>query len=446
MKKYFVAFLVVYLIALLFTMNLNYVLWDEASYLTSSLQYSGITDNYNENHFRPPLIPLLLGAIFTVSGNFVLVGKLFVIFTSIGALIFFFLITKDLFDEKTALVSSVLLGIFPLYFFYSKIIFADIPAFFFSLISIYFFLKKKPIHSGIFLSISFMAKYHIGLITGIIFVIAHLFDKTKFSGKKLNLKHIDIIKLAVVALLVLSPWLIYNQITLGSFAAPMIDKLSIFSGEVPISAFYYFENIFEFMPIPYIFFIFGLYFLLKNRNYKNNFLLLWFFVFFIFINLLSWKELRFFIYTVPAMSIILAFSIFKLKERYKLLSVAVLIICIASGLFYCFNFSQYGYNPGYGNERFTYETTVTVSHFVKENTNTDEIVSTNSLWPVIAYYTNREVVVVNSFEDIGSSSYLIYYNMNLHFSDLDSLKERYELVDQYSEHGREIYLFRIKSF
>jgi ABC-type branched-subunit amino acid transport system ATPase component len=86
LNRYFALFLAAYAAALLLTLNLDYVLWDEGSFLTTALHYDGVS-SYTEDYFRPPLLPFAASLIFPLSGNYVLVGKLLVIAASIGGII-----------------------------------------------------------------------------------------------------------------------------------------------------------------------------------------------------------------------------------------------------------------------------------------------------------------------------------------------------------------------
>lgn len=442
-KHVIVAFLVVYFIALLLTINLKYLIWDEASYVLNSLYYSGMNVPYEEAYFRPPLIPFSLSLLFHFFNNYELIGKLFIIATSLGAVVFLYKIAEELYGKRVALFSSVLFALFPLYFFYSKIIFVDVPATFLSLVSIYYFLKNSSLRSGLFLALAFLAKYHIGVLTGIVFLVSFLANKFYIRDKKSIIGDAQTIKLFFVAFLTILPWFVYNQIRLGFFAKPLIDQFVIFSGEVPIRFSYYFENLFEFFPLPYLFFILGFLFLLREKNYKNTLCLAWFFVSLIFISILSWKELRFFIYTAPALSVILGASIVKVGEKYRKLSVIVLILCLTSAVYYDIRFSQYGYNPGYGNEKFDYEITIKISQYIKDRTAENEAISTNSLWPIISYYSWRHTIVADSFEDIENSSYFVYYNMNFLFGNISYARQRYDLVESYKEGNKEIDLFKV---
>jgi 4-amino-4-deoxy-L-arabinose transferase-like glycosyltransferase len=443
MNRYFALFLVVYAAALLVTLNLNYILWDEGSFLTTALHYAGISSHYAEDYFRAPLLPFVAGLVFPLSGNYVLAGKLLVIAASIGGIIYLYKIARELFDEKTALLAAVLMALFPLYFFYSKIFFADVPAMFLSFVSIYYFLKKKPLHSGLFLGLSFLARYHMGVVTGAVFLVFMIADRTKIIDKKFGLDYKPFFWLAVTAFITITPWLVYNQITWGSFAYPMTNTLSIMSADVQKSSLYFFENLFEFMPLPYLIFILGMFLMAKDRSYKNIFILLWFFAFFILIHALVFKEVRFFIYAVPALSVSLSFTIIRISARQRTAGVIILALCLLAAVYYDVGFSQYGYTPGYGNEKFDYETTKAISYFIKNSTDADAKVAANSLWPVIAYYAERNVTAARNIADIDKASFFVYYSMNFFDSNLAALKQKYEVVQQYSEGEKEIYLFRV---
>jgi 4-amino-4-deoxy-L-arabinose transferase-like glycosyltransferase len=442
LNRYFALFLIAYSAALLLTLNLNYILWDEGSFLTTSLHYAGLS-RYTEDYFRPPLLSFVTGLVFPLSGNYVLAGKLLVIAASLGGIIYLYKIARELFDEKTALLASVLLALFPLYFFYSKIFFADVPAMFLSFISIYYFLKKKPLHSGLFLGLSFLAKYHMGVVTGAVFLAFMIADKTKIIDKKFGLGYKPFLWLAAAAFITITPWLIYNQIIWGSFTYPMTNTLSIMSADVQKSPLYFFENLFEFMPLPYLIFILGIFFMTKDRSYRNIFVLLWFFAFFILIHTLVFKEVRFFIYAAPALSIILSFTLIRISARQKMAGVILLALCLLAAVYYDIGFSQYGYTPGYGNEKFDYETTKAISYFIKNSTGASETVSANSLWPVIAYYAERNVTAARNITDTEGSSFFVYYSTNFFEGDLAALKQRYEVIQNYTEGEKEMYLFKV---
>lgn len=97
----------------------------------------------------------------------------------------FFLIVKEIYDEETSKIISLFLILYPPYYYYCAILTNQILPIFFTLWSIYLFLKNKYLWSGIILGISNLFR-PIAIVLLIAFIVEKFldlifnFDKKKF--------------------------------------------------------------------------------------------------------------------------------------------------------------------------------------------------------------------------------------------------------------------------
>lgn len=96
------------------------------------------------NHFYAyPLLVLFDYGAFSLFGVGIIQLKLVPIVFSILTLIFIYLLVKDFYDERVAIISVILLGLNYTYLFYSRVAIPYIPMIFFLILSIFFFCKGK---------------------------------------------------------------------------------------------------------------------------------------------------------------------------------------------------------------------------------------------------------------------------------------------------------------
>ena len=136
-----------------------------------------------------------LGLIYTTSASYKILGindfssVLFPLLTSIAGIIIIFYFGKLLFNEKTGLMASFLLSIFPLDVVYSTQLLSDLPSAFFMSLGVYIFLyaelKKQLkyglsyLFSGILIGISYLIRESALLIA--LFFIAYIIYKRKIK-------------------------------------------------------------------------------------------------------------------------------------------------------------------------------------------------------------------------------------------------------------------------
>ncbi|MEO0185116.1 MAG: glycosyltransferase family 39 protein [candidate division WOR-3 bacterium] len=144
----------------LFTGGDNAVYIILAESLTTGKGYKNIYLPDEPPHTQyPPGFPLLLSIPFIIFGKSILIFKLVIFLTGLGALVFFYLIIKKIFRENFVILMFLYVSV-PIFVIYNHWILSEIPFLFFSLGAIYFLLKfcdKK--NFLIFLISAFFAIY-----------------------------------------------------------------------------------------------------------------------------------------------------------------------------------------------------------------------------------------------------------------------------------------------
>ena len=114
---------------------------------------------YDFNYVHPPIQIYILAAVFKLFGTSLVIAKLVPLFASSLAVVMIFLISKKLFDEKSALVGSLLFIITPVFIAFSDQGYGIWETLLFILISFYLSLKEKYLASGIFFSVAVFTRY-----------------------------------------------------------------------------------------------------------------------------------------------------------------------------------------------------------------------------------------------------------------------------------------------
>ena len=113
---------------------------------------------YKDFFYAHPPIQLILLAPIASLDNFTLV-KIFISIIGPTCIILTNLITKRLFDEKVAIISSIAFLIFPGFLIFGNLAMGTFEALLFYLLSFYFLLNKKIFSSNIFLTLAIFTRY-----------------------------------------------------------------------------------------------------------------------------------------------------------------------------------------------------------------------------------------------------------------------------------------------
>jgi 4-amino-4-deoxy-L-arabinose transferase-like glycosyltransferase len=360
--------------AFLVTLNLGYIplQWDEVNHFNGAIllvrgqiwQYAAI------NSFYPPLYNLVTAAYFALAGASVLTGRLVTVTFSVLSIFIVYKIAREMYGEKTAVVSAVLFGAMPGIVWLSGLALIEMMLLFVFCVSMLFFFrwlqtdrKRDLTLSLISLAVGMVVKYQIIVVAPIIMIVSMLiFGKTKnLKTQTLEFIHskrlwLGILLFALAAILLfafyasglLSVWLYAIQV--GNAGQ------SWYSNRFSTPIFYLLEMVVPYNdkhPISLLLYglgLAGLTFFAYRRKPQDKFLLVWFIVIYVVFTLIPNRQWR---YVTPLFPV-LAISAIALaassidyaqktwqsakssltKKRIAKLSAVLLIIFTATGIFY----------------------------------------------------------------------------------------------------------------
>lgn len=309
-NRIFFLIILLFLAVKSFFLNVN-VWWDPAVYIGMgkfifSLGKSGLWEAS-----RPLIWPVLLGFLWKVGLNPVVFGKILSLLFAAGCAYLIYLIGREVFDEKIALLASLFFVFSPIVFSNSDLMMAGIPSTFFGLLAVYHSLKKNYFLLGLFAGIAFMTRFlQLIVLAGLVVVLF-------IYRKKLKIKRADVNQIALGFLLIFVPYLVLNVFLYGSLIYPFIlqAKLTRFTGWIwwePLS--FYFKNLFK-ENFLVVFSLVGFLFLFgkkAKKDYRKSLVFGLFLLFFVFYNLNVHKEMRFAVTFFPYLYLITAFGFVEL--------------------------------------------------------------------------------------------------------------------------------------
>tara|TARA_Y100000996_G_scaffold22363_1_gene16248 strand:+ start:4523 stop:6070 length:1548 start_codon:yes stop_codon:yes gene_type:complete len=160
-----------------------------------------------------PNAPLTNAMLFALTDNPHFHMRILSIFSTTGIVILSYGITRQIFNAKIAFLTTIFISIYAGLHQHSYQINADVFPIFLLMISFYYITKQKLTHqsiiiSAIFIGLSFIVKYQAGIIA--VGILMFLLMYTKPRSK-------NTILFFIVFLIIISPLLVYNYNTAGSF-------------------------------------------------------------------------------------------------------------------------------------------------------------------------------------------------------------------------------------
>lgn len=320
MKQHKAKKIILYLILLFFLsikifhlFNQKGILWDTAVYINMGKYMFSLGKAGLWEPARPLILPIFLGFLWRIGFEPISFGSILEVAFSAGCIYLTYLIGKDIFNENIALLSALLLAFSPSFLFYSSVILTEIPSLFFSLLAVYFLIKKRYFLTGLFIGLSFMTRF---LQLFILIPIISLL----FLSKKDEIK--GMINLAFGFFLIIFPCLISNIFLYKNPIYPFL--LQIFMTQNTgwvfnrLLSFYFISLLKENFLV--LFVIISVIIILKQKNYKKIMILGIFLIFFIFFNSIAHKEMRFILTFLPYLYLIASYgfySTFNLIKRKK---------------------------------------------------------------------------------------------------------------------------------
>ena len=362
-------FIVIYAFLLLLNLGLIAIQWDETPHLYGGLllTHGKMSEYISTYGYYPPLYDLITTGYFKVFGISVFAGRLAAVTFALLSVWIVFEFACRTYGPKIALISSILLGSMPGFFWVSNFALLEtMLVFFFSLTMFFFFTwirldqKKALILSGLALGLGFLAKYQI-LVAGIIMIASILLlcrDRLKAKFSRFPL-------LAVTAIAVVVPWLlIIGTGKLGDLLYAIQvggEDRPLYSARFPLPIFYLIEMTWPyynthpiFLPI-YILGLLGLGLWIYRRKPEDLFFLTWFVGAYVFFTLIPNKQWRYVTPVFPVLAISAAGFIFsaynRIKKAWESTGIRLnkkRVIKVAAGLFVVFSLASvfYSYYDG----------------------------------------------------------------------------------------------------
>jgi len=335
--------------------------------------------------FRPPLLPYILAVIDFFSNSNQLFVDLLIPFIGAVGIVILYLFSKKVFDEKTAIYSSLLLTFLPVYVIHAGKILTDVLATVLvtsSFLSFWIGFEKKITKfkylTGFLVGLSVLAKYT-SLIIIPAFFLYFLFRKRNLDF----LKDRDLAISFLIVLLTLSPLLVYGYFSYGTPLGPFIHGWigGYFSGGFQ-SWYFFFMKSFTMFSIVAIMLVVGFYSTVKFWKKPNNLLILsWFVIFLLFFSSLVHKDVRFFLPLAPAVCVLASLGIQKFGKFKNFVFILVLVVTLIS------TFTIVNEDKMYYDSKpvwcFFQSTT-----FLKNSENNSFVFTENS--PLVYYYTHRQ--------------------------------------------------------
>lgn len=316
----FFVFALLYAFLLLLNLSNSPMQWDEVTHLNGGLFLKyGLYDKFVNNMFYPPFFDLVTMIFYNLFGVGLISARLVTAVFSVLSLWAVFELVYCMYNGKTALLSVVLLGIMPGYFWLSRAALLEMMLVFFIVTSFLFFFRwfqyrqdKLLVFSGIALGLGLLTKYQ-AIVAGLIMILSILFLER--AQLKRVFKKFSII--IVTSVLAVTPWIVIAyQIYATKIFSQWLYALRVgnperylYSVRYPLPIFYFIEITWPYNdthPISlFLYFIclLGLGLLAWRREKGDKFVLIWFASVFVFFTLIENRQWRYVLPLFPALAI-----------------------------------------------------------------------------------------------------------------------------------------------
>jgi 4-amino-4-deoxy-L-arabinose transferase-like glycosyltransferase len=363
-------FSAVYASLLLFNLGYMSLQWDEMPHMYGGLLLArGQTNDYLSIYgYYPPIYDIITTGFYQLFGVSAASGRLAAVAFSLLSIWIVFEFANRTYGPRIALLSSLLLGTMPGFFWLSRVALLEtMLVFFFSLILFFFFTwlsrekDKALILSGLAMGVGFLAKYQV-LVAGLVMIAGILL----LGRGKLKWKFSKFLLVPLIAFLVVVPWLfvLYQNGGLNNIgkvfyviSGGQAERLE-YSARFPLPVFYLIEMTWPFNDIPvhpvslpiYVLGLLGLGLWAWRRKPEDKFFFAWFAVVYVFFTLLPNKQWRYVTPLFPVLAISAAGFIFFVygkigavwksgqlslsKSRVRRIAAALFIVLVASAISY----------------------------------------------------------------------------------------------------------------
>lgn len=422
-----ILFAIVIRLYYLFLANSQTLWWDEAELMLQAKHLAFGTPNTGWFPYREPLLPIIWSFFFKLGSSESFIRFIEIIF-SIIAIIFTYLLGKEIFDKKVALIATTFLSFFYLHLFYSLRFMSEAPTLAFVTMTIYFFWKgyfnkaglKYLIAAGLSFAIGFLSYYAVGFLVLIFLILLIIVDKIKFLKRK------DLWVATIIILLIISPYIIHSLI---KFKTP-IPRLYAVKASITeptttkvYSAWTYYINLLPnyLQNVLLVVFLLGFLYLLiniilgfdliiknKEEELKKDLLLfLWIIIpiiilSYIAINTGGHGEDRYIMLIFPAVFLVASKFIIKISEYINKISNNKIAIAFIILIIVIVGFQQIKAADSLIKSKLaSYEPVKASGLWIKQNSLSNDVIISNSI-PQNTYYSERATYYSADAEKIKS--------------------------------------------
>lgn len=407
-----------------FYITKNQILWwDEAEYLLKAKSIALGTPDTGWATLRPPLTPFVL-SIFIFLGLGEGAIKFSFIILSLLTLVLTYLLGKDLFDKKIALIGTLIFSMLYLNLFYTSRILTNIPEIFLGMLIFYLFYSSyKTSKNYIYLIIpltilGFFIRFTVAIYTflALVFILA-VRDYKPLKEKKFKYSFFGILTIGIVGFI--GTMVVLKKNLLSSFFEAFYEGIILRHPDEPTSLIFtsYIKNIGSNLGTLFlILFAIGFlvyfykFFMVFDKKIKNPegskekfFVLIWLLGAIIIYGLvINHFEDRYLLMVFPIISLITGQGIIGVYEFFKKYNKEAAIFIVVMLLIFGAYTTLKNTNNIIKNGTLGFADLKSAGLWIKQNSNPEDIVITNAL-PQNTYYSERETYPFSSEESNFSS-------------------------------------------
>ncbi|VVB81078.1 Dolichyl-phosphate-mannose-protein mannosyltransferase [uncultured archaeon] len=320
-------------IRLIFAFGWHEIWWDSGVYIgMGKYIYSG---GGLWEHIRPPLLPTVLGLFWKLGLDPALFGRLLEIILMTGIVYLTYKLAKNWFEEKTAIIASLIVALSPIFYYLSFHQYTEIPSTFLVLLALWFTVKEKPFWAGIITGLAFLTKFYTGTFIAIILITLLFSRRWKECAEAI----------AGFALIT-TPYFIWSWMTYGNPLATFLAAQNAISQALGCNVLRYnpwwqygYWLVFSETKL-HILAVFGAFALWKKWNKKYTLFVLSLAIPAIYLMQLHCRDYRYLTLLIPFVAILTGLGIvwiydqLKIRQKYIftifviILSIWMLTICI----------------------------------------------------------------------------------------------------------------------
>jgi len=386
--------------------NINTAIWyDEGSYLNMAKRIGLGLDYLNDDYYfrRTFFIPLFFAFLYKISGNTEFLLRISELLFSTGSVIFTYLLIKEMFDKRYAVLSSFVLGVSWLSLFFTSRLLTNGPDLFFMTGGLYFFWKgyannkqKYNIYlAGLFFGMGIFTRFASIIMLMPLFIYMMAREKLGF------LKNKNVWIMIFIIFLILTPFFIkfFSYKDAGAGVGGFLKHY--FYGRDILIFNYLLDIAYILKGFFIILFVIGLaYFLdlflapdmiLKDENIRKKlFILIWLLLPTIIFGLItSMVEERYLMLTLPFMAFLIVHGCMIITKYLKLsnnLATIVLFILLMGGAYSQVTFAD----SLIKDKKDSFVQLRYAGEWLKQNTKTTDYIIASGQ-PELMYYSERNI-------------------------------------------------------